>query len=183
MVWIPAGEKHWHGATATTAMTHIAIQEQLDGAAWNGWNMSVRSNIEQEIKHAHWITNSVFKYPGPAAIRQTERDRHDRRRRRFYVASGSWIISIKSKGMFGEAYTDPMMESYTTLGYFAGLTEKIFLGTLVTGVIYRHPSVLMKMVNTWIFWPAAAHISALARRGMKMRPSATAFLPVNVRAL
>jgi len=25
------GEKHWHGATATTAMTHIAIQEQLDG--------------------------------------------------------------------------------------------------------------------------------------------------------
>ncbi len=31
VVWIPAGEKHWHGATATTAMTHIAIQEQLDG--------------------------------------------------------------------------------------------------------------------------------------------------------
>lgn len=27
------GEKHWHGATATTAMTHIAIQEQLDGSA------------------------------------------------------------------------------------------------------------------------------------------------------
>src|SRR3954471_6504603 len=31
VVWIPAGEKHWHGATATTAMTHFAIQEQLDG--------------------------------------------------------------------------------------------------------------------------------------------------------
>ena len=31
VVWIPAGEKHWHGATATTAMTHIAIQEQLEG--------------------------------------------------------------------------------------------------------------------------------------------------------
>ena len=27
------GEKHWHGAAATTAMTHIAIQEQLDGKA------------------------------------------------------------------------------------------------------------------------------------------------------
>ena len=27
------GEKHWHGATATTAMTHIAIQEQIDGRA------------------------------------------------------------------------------------------------------------------------------------------------------
>ena len=33
IVWFPPGEKHWHGATATTAMTHIAIQEQLDGKA------------------------------------------------------------------------------------------------------------------------------------------------------
>ena len=31
VVWFPAGEKHWHGATATTAMTHIAVQERLDG--------------------------------------------------------------------------------------------------------------------------------------------------------
>ena len=30
LVWIPASEKHWHGATATTAMTHIAISEALD---------------------------------------------------------------------------------------------------------------------------------------------------------
>ena len=33
VVWFPPGEKHWHGATATTAMTHIAIQETLDGKA------------------------------------------------------------------------------------------------------------------------------------------------------
>src|SRR5205823_6558888 len=33
VVWIPPGEKHWHGATSTTAMTHIAIQEALDGKA------------------------------------------------------------------------------------------------------------------------------------------------------
>ena len=33
VIWFPAGEKHWHGATATTAMTHIAIQEQLEGRA------------------------------------------------------------------------------------------------------------------------------------------------------
>lgn len=31
VVWFPPGEKHWHGATATTAMTHIAIQEALNG--------------------------------------------------------------------------------------------------------------------------------------------------------
>lgn len=31
VIWCPPGEKHWHGATPTTAMTHIAIVEQLDG--------------------------------------------------------------------------------------------------------------------------------------------------------
>lgn len=31
VIWFPPGIKHWHGATATTAMTHIAIQEALDG--------------------------------------------------------------------------------------------------------------------------------------------------------
>jgi quercetin dioxygenase-like cupin family protein len=31
VVWFAPGEKHWHGATAATAMTHIAVQEQLDG--------------------------------------------------------------------------------------------------------------------------------------------------------
>jgi len=31
VVWFPQGEKHWHGATSTTAMMHIAIQESLDG--------------------------------------------------------------------------------------------------------------------------------------------------------
>ena len=36
VVWFPPDEKHWHGATSTTAMTHIAIQEQLGGktAEW-----------------------------------------------------------------------------------------------------------------------------------------------------
>lgn len=61
-----------------------------------------------------------------------------------------WVMDhfYQIKGLFGEAYTDPMLEAYTTLGYFAGLTEKAYLGVLVTGVIYRHPAVLMKMVNT-----------------------------------
>ncbi len=31
VIWFPPGEKHWHGAAPTTAMTHIAIAEQLDG--------------------------------------------------------------------------------------------------------------------------------------------------------
>jgi len=31
VIWFPPGEKHWHGASPTTAMTHIAIVEKLDG--------------------------------------------------------------------------------------------------------------------------------------------------------
>ena len=36
VVWIPPGEKHWHGASPTSGMTHIAMQEALDGsfATW-----------------------------------------------------------------------------------------------------------------------------------------------------
>jgi len=61
-----------------------------------------------------------------------------------------WVMDhfYQIKGMFGEAYNDPMLESYTTLGYIAGLTKRAYLGVLVTGVIYRHPSVLMKTINT-----------------------------------
>ncbi len=33
VVWRPPGEKHWHGATPTTSMTHVAIVERLDGKA------------------------------------------------------------------------------------------------------------------------------------------------------
>lgn len=33
IVWFPPNERHWHGASPTTAMTHIAIQEALDGRA------------------------------------------------------------------------------------------------------------------------------------------------------
>lgn len=61
-----------------------------------------------------------------------------------------WVMDhyYQIQNLFGENYTDPMMEAYTTLGYLAGLTEKATLGVLVTGVIYRLPSVLLKMVNT-----------------------------------
>jgi len=41
VVVCPPGEKHWHGATATTGMSHIAIQEALDGKAVD-WLEKVR---------------------------------------------------------------------------------------------------------------------------------------------
>ena len=90
-----------------------------------------------------------FKYPGgTAAIRPKLKEIVTTAEAAGFYSL--WVMDhyYQIKGLFGEAYTDPMLESYTTLGYFAGLTEKAYLGVLVTGVIYRHPAVLLKMVNT-----------------------------------
>ena len=90
-----------------------------------------------------------FKYPGgTAAIRPKLKEIVTTAEEAGFYSL--WVMDhyYQIKGLFGEAYTDPMLESYTTLGYFAGLTEKAYLGVLVTGVIYRHPAVLLKMVNT-----------------------------------
>ena len=43
---------------------------------------------------------------------------------------------------------DPMLEGYITLGYLAGVTDTMRLGLLVTGVTYRHPGLLAKIVST-----------------------------------
>lgn len=43
---------------------------------------------------------------------------------------------------------DPMLEGYTTLGFLAAVTSRIHLGTLVTGVVYRHPGILVRTATT-----------------------------------
>jgi quercetin dioxygenase-like cupin family protein len=50
VIWFPPGEKHWHGATPTTAVTHIAIQEQLDGKAVD-WLEKVSDQQYQSNSH------------------------------------------------------------------------------------------------------------------------------------
>lgn len=90
-----------------------------------------------------------FKYPnGPASIGATLKDiAQTAEESGFYSL---WVMDhfYQIKGLFGEAYTDPMLEGYSVLNYLAALTENVFLGTLVTGVIYRYPAVLLKTVNT-----------------------------------
>ncbi len=50
-------------------------------------------------------------------------------------------------GVIGPA-EEPMLESYATLSYIAGITQKARLGALVTGVNYRHPGILIKTIST-----------------------------------
>jgi F420-dependent oxidoreductase-like protein len=49
--------------------------------------------------------------------------------------------------MIGPA-EEPMLEGYSALAFAAGVTRRISLGTLVTGVMYRHPGILVKTVTT-----------------------------------
>ena len=49
VVWFSPGERHWHGASPTTAMTHIAIQEQLDGKVVD-WMEHVTDSQYQALK-------------------------------------------------------------------------------------------------------------------------------------
>lgn len=43
---------------------------------------------------------------------------------------------------------EPMLEAYSALSFLAGVTKRVKLGTLVTGVVYRHPGILIKTVTT-----------------------------------
>lgn len=60
-----------------------------------------------------------------------------------------WVMDhfFQLEHMIGPA-DDPMLEGYTTLSYLAGITERVRLGTLVTGAIYRPPALLLKTVTT-----------------------------------
>ena len=61
--------------------------------------------------------------------------------------------------MMGSA-DQPMLEGYTGLGYLAGLTSSVELQLLVTGVTYRHPGLLAKIVSRSTCSPAAGQCSA-----------------------
>ena len=66
-------------------------------------------------------------------------------------AAGVSHLSVMDHYFQMEQYlpaTDPMLEGYTTLGYLAAHTSTARLGLLVTGVSYRHPGLLAKIVST-----------------------------------
>jgi quercetin dioxygenase-like cupin family protein len=54
----PPGEKHWHGATATTAMTHIAIVEQIEGKAVDWMEKSQRRTVRRRQRGCSTVARS-----------------------------------------------------------------------------------------------------------------------------
>jgi F420-dependent oxidoreductase-like protein len=65
-----------------------------------------------------------------------------------WVMDHFFQIGSRDRAMGLGPAEDEMLEGYSTLSYLAGLTKKVKLGTLVTGVIYRHPGILVKTVTT-----------------------------------
>jgi alkanesulfonate monooxygenase SsuD/methylene tetrahydromethanopterin reductase-like flavin-dependent oxidoreductase (luciferase family) len=59
-----------------------------------------------------------------------------------------WVMDHFHQIPFVGKAEDPMLEGWTTISVLAGITSKIKLGTLVTGNIYRHPSILAKIGAT-----------------------------------
>jgi F420-dependent oxidoreductase-like protein len=83
---------------------------------------------------------------GPEALRAHVRDTAEAAE-----AAGCTMFTCMDHYFQMEGFTraeDPMLEGYTTLGYAAAHTEKMRLGLLVTGVSYRYPGLLAKIVTT-----------------------------------
>jgi F420-dependent oxidoreductase-like protein len=83
---------------------------------------------------------------GPEALRTHVRDTAEAAE-----AAGCTMFTCMDHYFQMDGFTraeDPMLEGYTTLGYVAGRTDAMTLGLLVTGVTYRHPGLLAKIVST-----------------------------------
>jgi alkanesulfonate monooxygenase SsuD/methylene tetrahydromethanopterin reductase-like flavin-dependent oxidoreductase (luciferase family) len=59
-----------------------------------------------------------------------------------------WVMDHFHQIQFVGRPEEPMLEGWTVVSMLAAITTKIKLGTLVTGIIYRHPSVLAKIAAT-----------------------------------
>ncbi len=59
-----------------------------------------------------------------------------------------WVMDHFFQIRYVGSVEEPMLEGYSALSYLAGVTERVKLGTLVTGVIYRYPGILLKTVTT-----------------------------------
>lgn len=59
-----------------------------------------------------------------------------------------WVMDHFFQIPFSGAVDEPMLEGYSALSYMAAVTQRVRLGTLVTGVVYRHPGLLIKTVST-----------------------------------
>jgi F420-dependent oxidoreductase-like protein len=95
-----------------------------------------------------------------------------------------WVADHLLQAAPGTAPDDPMLEAFTTLGFLAGQSERVRLGTMVAGVTYRAPSLLIKAVTTldalsggraWLGVGAGYHEDEARAMGLLLPPVAERF--------
>jgi F420-dependent oxidoreductase-like protein len=94
-----------------------------------------------------------FTWPGGAAtisrrLAQIARATDEAGFASLWVMDHFFQIGSRDRAMGLGPAEDEMLEGYSTLAYLAGQTRNVKLGTMVTGVVYRHPGLLVKTVST-----------------------------------
>jgi len=96
-------------------------------------------NVDIHISRFDWAGGAAGIGPGVATLARTAED--------IGIRTLSFMDHFFQMERMAPA-EDPMLEGYTALGFVAGLTERLRLRLLVTGVTYRHPGLLAKTVTT-----------------------------------
>jgi 4-carboxymuconolactone decarboxylase len=99
LVWIPAGQKHWHGASPTTAMSHIAIGESLDGKSVD-W----REQVTDE-QHAA----PVRPRPAAAAAPDAAPAHQPTRAQRLIGDFSPKLVQLTDEVLFGDVWARPQL--------------------------------------------------------------------------
>ena len=96
-------------------------------------------NLDLHVMRFDWAGEPAGIGPGVARLARTAEEAGFRA-----LSFMDHYFQIEAAG----AAADPMLEGYTALGYVAGVTRTLRLRVLVTGVTYRHPGLLAKIVTT-----------------------------------
>src|SRR5919205_3916258 len=92
--------------------------------------------------------NFSFDYDGQDTSKIVDSLKNLAREAENYGFDSFWVMDHFHQIQFVGKPEEPMLEGWTTISVLAGITSKIKLGTLVTGVIYRYPSILAKIAAT-----------------------------------
>jgi F420-dependent oxidoreductase-like protein len=115
---------------------------------WRWWGLQQTEGLDEEHMRLGLQVNN-FTWTGGAATLGADLARVAQNAENAGFDS-FWVMDhFFQLGPVQHGVTDqPMLEGYTTLGFVAGATKTIQLGTMVTGVTYRHPGLLVKEVTT-----------------------------------
>jgi 4-carboxymuconolactone decarboxylase len=98
VVWIPPGQKHWHGAAPDSAMTHLAIQEQLDGksATW-----------QEKVSDAQYSGKEVEPLPAPDQADKSATPAEPTRAQQLTGSVAPKLADLTDKVLFGDVWERP----------------------------------------------------------------------------